>query len=94
MNKEETEEDIRSICRTVNVTAKELGLPIPEALEYLDISKKEYERSKGHLDNVIFRMYLVTENYCAKYSLGAEEFLALDERYDILGIYGRVPMGV
>ena len=36
-------------------------------------------------------MYLVTENYRKKYHLSAEEFLKLDEKYEILNYVAECP---
>ena len=35
--------------------------------------------SEKRINNTIFLMYLVTENYCKKHNLSMEEFLKLDD---------------
>lgn len=40
--------------------------------------------TEKRLNNTIFLMYLVTENYCKKHSMSTEDFLKLDEKYAIL----------
>ena len=47
--------------------------------------------SEKRVDNTIFLMYLVTENYCKKHNLSAEEFLKLDDRYAILNYVAECP---
>ena len=47
--------------------------------------------SEKRLNNTIFLMYLVTENYCKKHCLSTEDFLKLDERYDILNYVAECP---
>lgn len=47
--------------------------------------------SEKRLNNTIFLMYLVTENYCKKHGLSTEDFLKLDERYDILNYVAECP---
>lgn len=36
-------------------------------------------------------MYLVTKNYCDKHSLSIEEFLKIDQQYDILNYVAERP---
>ena len=36
-------------------------------------------------------MYLVTKNYCDKHSLSIEEFLKIDQQYDILNYVAECP---
>lgn len=47
--------------------------------------------SEKRLNNTIFLMYLVTENYCKKYNIGTEDFLKLDEEYGILNYVAECP---
>lgn len=47
--------------------------------------------SEKRLNNTIFLMYLVTENYRRKYDLSTEEFLKLDEKYAILNYVAECP---
>lgn len=47
--------------------------------------------SEKRLNNTIFLMYLVTENYCRKYNLSTEDFLKLDEKYAILNYVAECP---
>lgn len=43
------------------------------------------------LNNTIFLMYLVTENYCKQHHMTPEEFLKLDDRYAILNYVSECP---
>lgn len=43
------------------------------------------------LDNTIYIMYLVTENYKKFHSLSTEQFVELDKKYDILNFVGECP---
>lgn len=47
--------------------------------------------SEKRLNNTIFLMYLVTENYRKRYGLSIEEFLKLDEEYGILNYVAECP---
>lgn len=47
--------------------------------------------SEKRLNNIIFLMYLVTENYKKKYALSSSEFLELDEKYAILNYVSECP---
>ena len=47
--------------------------------------------SEKRLNNTIFLMYLVTENYCKKYNISTEDFLKLDEKYAILNYVAECP---
>lgn len=47
--------------------------------------------SEKRLNNTIFLMYLVTENYCKKYNITTEDFLKLDEEYAILNYVAECP---
>lgn len=47
--------------------------------------------SEKRLNNIIFLMYLVTENYCKKYNIDTEDFLKLDEEYGILNYVAECP---
>lgn len=47
--------------------------------------------SEKRIDNTIFLMYLVTENYCKKHNLSTEQFLKLDEKYAILNYVAECP---
>lgn len=47
--------------------------------------------SEKRLNNTIFLMYLVTENYCKKYNISTEDFLKLDEEYAILNYVAECP---
>ena len=46
--------------------------------------------SEKRINNTIFLMYEATENYCKKHNLSPEDFLALDEKYEIL----KIPTGM
>lgn len=47
--------------------------------------------SEKRLNNTIFLMYLVTENYCKKHNLSTSDFLKLDEKYEILNYVAECP---
>ena len=47
--------------------------------------------SEKRLNNTIFLMYLVTENYCKKHHIDTEDFLKLDEKYGILNYVAECP---
>lgn len=47
--------------------------------------------SEKSLNNTIFLMYLVTENYCKKHNLSIEDFLKLDEKYAIIEYVAECP---
>lgn len=47
--------------------------------------------SEKRLNNTIFLMFLVTENYKKKYGLTSRDFLALDNKYAILNYVSECP---
>ena len=47
--------------------------------------------SEKRLNNTIFLMYLVTENYRRKHHMSVEEFIKLDNEYDILNYVAECP---
>ena len=47
--------------------------------------------SEKRLNNTIFLMYLVTENYRREYNLSVEDFLVLDEKYAIINYVAECP---
>lgn len=47
--------------------------------------------TEKRLNNVIFLMYLVTENYCERHNISIEDFLKLDEKYAILNYVAECP---
>ena len=47
--------------------------------------------SEKRLNNTIFLMYLVTENYCKKHCISVKDFLKLDKEYDILNYVAECP---
>lgn len=47
--------------------------------------------SEKKLNNTIFLMYLVTENYCKKHGLSTKDFLELDRKYAILNYVAECP---
>ena len=51
----------------------------------------ENEMSEKRLNNTIFLMYLVTENYKKARNLTNEDFLRLDEKYAILNYISECP---
>lgn len=53
--------------------------------------KRNEVMSEKRLNNTIFLMYLVTENYCKKHGLTTDDFLKLDERYAILNYVAECP---
>lgn len=47
--------------------------------------------SEKRLNNTIFLMFLVTENYCRMHHISTEDFLKLDEKYAILNYVSECP---
>lgn len=47
--------------------------------------------SEKRLDNTIYLMYLVTENYKKAHPLTTDQFLDLDEKYKIINFVGEYP---
>ncbi len=47
--------------------------------------------SEKRLNNTIFLMYLVTLNYCREHNISTEDFLKLDEQYEILNYVAECP---
>ena len=47
--------------------------------------------SEKRLNNTIYIMYLVTENYKKSHSLTTEQFLDLDQKYNIIHFVGECP---
>lgn len=47
--------------------------------------------SEKKLNNTIFLMYLVTENYCREHNMSTDEFLKLDEKCAILNYVAECP---
>lgn len=47
--------------------------------------------SEKRLNNTIYLMYLVTENYKKSHSLTTEQFLELDNKYHIINFVGECP---
>lgn len=47
--------------------------------------------SEKRLDNTIYIMYLVTENYKKAHSLTSEQFIELDQKYNIINFVGECP---
>ena len=47
--------------------------------------------SEKRLNNTIFLMYIVTENYRRKHNMSTEDFLKLDEEYAILNYIAECP---
>lgn len=47
--------------------------------------------TEKRLNNTIFLMYLVTENYCKAHNLSTKEFMKLDDRYAILNYVSECP---
>lgn len=47
--------------------------------------------SEKRLNNTIFLMYLVTENYRKKHNMSVEEFLDYDKKYDIINYVAECP---
>lgn len=55
------------------------------------MKQKGKSMSEKRLNNTIFLMYLVTENYCKKHGLSTTDFLKLDEQYAILNYVAECP---
>lgn len=47
--------------------------------------------SEKRLNNIIFLMYMVTENYKKKHGLSSQDFLELDKKYAILNYVSECP---
>ena len=47
--------------------------------------------SEKRLNNTIYIMYLVTENYKKAHSLTTEQFMNLDQKYNIINFVGECP---
>jgi hypothetical protein len=47
--------------------------------------------SEKRLNNTIFLMYLVSENYKKAHNLSSRQFLELDHKYDIINYIGECP---
>lgn len=47
--------------------------------------------SEKRINNTIFLMYLVTENYCKKHNMTTEEFLDFDGKYAVLNYVAECP---
>lgn len=47
--------------------------------------------SENRLNNTIYLMYLMTENYKKSHSLTTEQFLELDNKYHIIDFVGECP---
>ena len=47
--------------------------------------------SEKRLNNTIYIMYLVTENYKKTHALSSEQFYELDNKYHILNFVGECP---
>ena len=53
--------------------------------------RKDDTMSERRLNNTIFLMYLVTENYCEKHKMTTEEFLKLDAEHGVLNYVAECP---
>ncbi len=53
--------------------------------------KEDAGMSEKRLNNTIFLMYLVTNNYCRVHNISAREFLKLDDKYAILNYVSECP---
>lgn len=47
--------------------------------------------TEKRLNNTIFLMYLVTENYRRKHNLSIEDFLLLDKKHEIINYVAECP---
>lgn len=47
--------------------------------------------SEKRLNNTIFLMYMVTNNYCKKHNISTQDFLKIDEKYEILNYVAECP---
>ena len=47
--------------------------------------------SEKRLNNTIFLMFLVTKNYCKAHNISPEEFLELDDKYEIINYVSECP---
>lgn len=65
---------------------------LPGAFDaYAKAMERIESMSEKRLNNTIFLMYLVTENYCKKHNLSTDDFLRLDEQYAILNYVAECP---
>lgn len=53
--------------------------------------KEAVDMSEKRLNNTIYLMYLVSENYKAVHHLSSEQFLEMDRQYDILNYIAECP---
>ena len=61
---------------------------------YYDIRNSFFggtEMSEKRLNNTIYIMYLVTENFKKAHSLTTEQFMDLDQKYNIINFVGDCP---
>lgn len=49
-----------------------------------------YKMNEKRLNNTIYIMYLVTENYKKQHSLTTEQFLELDKKFNIINFVGGI----
>ena len=54
-------------------------------------NRRDSIMTEKRLNNSIFLMYLVTENYKKKYGLSTQEFIELDDKYMILNYISECP---
>lgn len=47
--------------------------------------------SEKRLNNTIFLMYMVTNGYCKRHNITAQDFLELDEKYQIINYVAECP---
>ena len=58
---------------------------LPTAFDsYIKAMERIENMSEKRLNNTIFLMYLVTENYCKKHNISTDDFLELDRQHAIL----------
>jgi hypothetical protein len=55
------------------------------------MQKETTDMSEKRLNNSIFLMYLVSENYKKSHHLSSEQFLELDQKYAILNYIAECP---
>ena len=58
---------------------------------FLNNSEEVQGMSDKRINNNIYIMYLVTENYKKAHSLTTEQFLDLDQKYHIINFVGECP---
>lgn len=70
---------------------RDLSIDFLLKLCYIIDKQEELFMSEKRLNNTIYIMYLVTENYKKTHALSSEQFYELDNKYHILNFVGECP---